>query len=98
MIKQLNTINGSQIFNSTLNGVNYNFRIIWRGTEYVLDLLDTNKNPIIQGIALVTGMDLLSPYKYLNLGFGLFVSNSANPMQDMTYKDLSNTHQILVFN
>ena len=98
MIKQLSVIQGSQTFSSTLNGVNYNFSIIWRGTEYILDLLDTNKNPIICGIPLVPGVDLLAPYKYLNLGFSLSISNTTNPMQEMTYSDLGITTQVLVWN
>jgi hypothetical protein len=98
MIKQLQTIQGSQTFNTSIKGVNYNFSIIWRGTQYCLNLLDTNKNPIITGIALVPGMDLLGPYQYLNLGFGLSVSTTSDPTHEMTYTDLGSISQIIIWN
>jgi hypothetical protein len=56
----------------------------------MMDLSDIYNNPILQGIPLVTGADLLGPYGYLGLGFSLVVqtSNSANAVP--TFDNLGN--------
>lgn len=57
---------GNQTLNINLNGTIYNMTIIWRN-GYVLDIYDVNNNPIITGISLVTGCNLIGQYQYLGI-------------------------------
>jgi hypothetical protein len=72
-------INQPQLLGVTLNGVGYQLRVIWNDFSqcWVMDLLDGDGNPIIQGIPLVTGTDLISQFKYLVIG-GQFIVQSDN--------------------
>ncbi|MER1496687.1 hypothetical protein KC928_16470 [Enterobacter cloacae] len=63
----------NQTFSITLAGTDYQIRILWRGSFWVIDLMDSGGALIIGGIPLVTGADLLAQYSYLNLGFSLYV-------------------------
>lgn len=60
----------NQKFSMTLNGVLYNFTVRWNPVvqSWALDILDEEDVPIIEGIVLVTGCDLLEQYGYLNFG------------------------------
>lgn len=40
---------------------------------WVIDISKSDGTPLVQGIPLVTGDDLLSQYEYMNFGFGLMV-------------------------
>lgn len=58
----------NQIFDIHLGGVHYSLEIRWNAenTTWVLDISDYNTNsPIVLGIPIVTGCDLLETYKYL---------------------------------
>ena len=98
MIKAIPLIPASQTLSINISGETYNLRIIWRNTEYVLDLLDKEKNSIITGIALVTGCNLLRQYEYLNLGFNMFISTDVNKTIDPEYKTLGVSSHLLVYN
>ncbi len=50
---------------------------------WYMDLYDGDDNPLVQGIALVTGLDLLFPYRYLDVPPGaLFVNDHIPPRED----------------
>ncbi|CBJ42544.1 phage baseplate plug protein [Ralstonia solanacearum] len=69
-----------QTFSIWLVGVQYQFTLQWRDTTnggWFLDIADRALNPIISGIPLVTGVDLLAQHKYLGLGFELWVQTDA---------------------
>lgn len=55
--------------------VTYSFTVQWRNAvqTWFLDIADDAGNPLVQGIALITGSDLLHQHQYLELGGGLFV-------------------------
>lgn len=59
-----------QTFRIVLAGVTYQVRLVWNlvSLSWVLDLSDSSGAPLVLGIPLVTGADLLAPYTYLNLG------------------------------
>lgn len=53
-----------------------------------LDIADYNNNPLINGIALVAGLNLLEQYKYMNFGGVLFAESLAAPFIPPTYENL----------
>jgi len=69
----------SERFLVSLAGVQYRFSVLWResdaGGSWYLDIADASGAPIVSGIALVMGVDLLGQYEYLKLG-GSLVLNS----------------------
>ena len=64
----------NQKFSARLNGVTYTFQLKWctPAACWSMDILDGNQNPIIQGVPLITGADLLQQFEYLGFG-GEFV-------------------------
>lgn len=46
---------------------------------WFLDVGDIDNSPIVCGIPMVTGADLLGPYAYLDIGCQFFVYNGTNP-------------------
>ncbi len=69
----------------TLNGVR--FRLDTYTNKYdgcwYLDVYDGDNVALVQGLALVTGLDLLYPYRYLDLPAGLlFVNDLTGPSED----------------
>ena len=79
-----------QTFTARLQGVVYNLRVTWcvPSQTWVLDISDIDDAPIILGIPLVTGADLLEQYAYLGIGGQLFVVCDAGPDAVPTYHDL----------
>ncbi|MCT4716768.1 hypothetical protein MUA01_17570 [Enterobacteriaceae bacterium H18W14] len=64
----------NQIFTIRLGSRQLRLRVMYRDEAgWILDLLETDDTPIINGIPLVTSADLLAPYKHLGLTGGLFV-------------------------
>lgn len=45
---------------------------------WILDIADVNGVPILAGIPLITGQDLLQQFSYLNFGGSLFVSTDGS--------------------
>src|SRR5258708_13324474 len=59
-----------QTFRIQLAGVTYLVQVIWRDTSegaWFLDLSTNDGAPIVQGISIVTGADLLAPSAYLGI-------------------------------
>jgi hypothetical protein len=83
----------NQIFSIDLAGVTYRLTVLWNtpAAVWVLDIADILDNPILQGIPLVTGVDLLSPYPYLNFGGKLIAQTDNVPDVPPTYNDLGIT-------
>lgn len=82
----------SQTFSISLNGSSYNLTLAWRSKDglggWVLELADAANNPLVQGIPLVTGCDLLGQYAYLGIGGGLWVLTDGNSLTIPTYSNL----------
>ncbi|SPA44833.1 phage baseplate plug family protein [Cupriavidus taiwanensis] len=80
-----------QRFAITLGGVDYRLTVQYRkagGAGWVLDIADANNAPLVSGIPLVTGTDLLAQYKHLGFAGRLWVQGSADPDDVPTYEDL----------
>jgi hypothetical protein len=63
-----------QRFFIALAGKKYRLLLRYRSAVeggWILDIADDQDVPLVQGIALVTGTDLLGPYAYLGLGGSL---------------------------
>jgi hypothetical protein len=56
--------------------------------SWVLDIADDIGNPILSGIPLVTGANLLSQYGYLGFGGGLYVMTTSDPDAVPTFENL----------
>ena len=72
----------AQTFQVQLAGVSYNMTLKWNdpNNTWVLDIYDLTKAPMVTGVPLVAGVDLLAPYAYMNFGGKLIVNNdSSNP-------------------
>lgn len=79
-----------QTFSTILAGVQYIMTVKWVAPSncWVLDIDDSDGNPILRGVPLVTGCDLLEQYKYLNFGGELRVQTSSTPDAVPTFTNL----------
>ncbi|ENS4778499.1 TPA: hypothetical protein PFT73_002138 [Klebsiella pneumoniae] len=68
-------------------------RVVWRGVCWFLDLMDSTGSDLIKGIPLITGADLLAQYRFLGLGFSLYVVCDDPASENPTQFDLGiNSH------
>lgn len=77
---------GNQKFNIQLNGVLYKLKFIFRLDGWYLDLLDTAENPLISGLSMSAGIDLLEQHQHIIKG-SLYVSNN-NIGETQSFNDL----------
>ncbi len=80
-----------QTFTISLSGTEYRLTVQWRnadGAGWILDIADTSNNPIIEGIPLVTGVNLLEQYAYLGFTGVLWVQTTADPDAVPTFDNL----------
>ncbi|MEN6629815.1 MAG: hypothetical protein ABFC42_09230 [Sulfuricella sp.] len=61
---------------------------------WILDIADSNKAPIVSGIPLVTGADLLAQYRHLGFSVGLRVQTTDNPDAVPTFENLGDTGKL----
>lgn len=80
----------------TLNGVSYNMLVKWcdPNQSWTLDILDSSNSPLVQGIPLVTGVDLLGQYGYLGIGGQLIVQTDNDTDMIPTFTNLGNTSHL----
>ena len=84
-----------QRFNVSLGGKSYIFQLVFRIDTWFLDVLDVNANPLICGIPLVTGADLLAQYPEFQFGGRLEVGTVGNsPDQTPTFTGLGVQSQL----
>lgn len=86
-----------QVFGIVLSGTSYRMTFVYRdapGAGWVMDIADANDNPLVCGIPLVTGIDLLSQYRYLGFVGGLVVDSDGNPDDVPTYDNLGITSHL----
>jgi hypothetical protein len=86
----------AQKFNIQLAGVTYNLMIVWNEASncWMLDIADRLEVPILQGIPLITGIDLLRQYEYLGFGGSLIVQTDHNPNAVPTLQNLGLTGRV----
>lgn len=75
----------------TLPTGTFGFRLVYADADeggWILDIADAAGAPLVCGIPLVTGSDLLKPYAYLGFGGRLFVLDAADPASPPGFNDL----------
>jgi len=76
----------------TLNNTLYSLRVYWNSNPatnaWVLDISDSSGNPIVAGVPLVTGTDLMAQFSYLNLGGEFIVQTSSDTDAVPTFVNL----------
>lgn len=80
-----------QTFGITLGGQALIMTLQWREAGaacWLLDIADAAGNPMVAGIPLVTGHDLLEQYAYLGLGGALLVATDGDPDAMPTFDNL----------
>lgn len=64
--------------NITLDGTRFRLDAYTNKADssWYMDLFDSNDDPLVTGIAIATGLDLLFPYRYLAVPPGILFVNS----------------------
>jgi len=85
-----------QTFQIALAGVTYSVTLWWStaGNCWNISIADSNQVPIISSIPLVTGMDLLEPFAYLEFGGQLVVQTDHDITAIPTYTNLGTTSHV----
>lgn len=80
-----------QSFSITLGGVEYRLTVKYQNTllgGWYIDIADASGSPLVNGIPLVTGCDLLGQYKYLGFNGEIRVQTSNAPDEPPTWDNL----------
>lgn len=85
-----------QKFNITLAGTTYAFTVRWNipNASWIIDIADSGGSAIVSGVPMVTGVDLLAQYSYLNFGFQLVAQTDNSPDTVPTYGSLGTTSHL----
>lgn len=81
----------AQTVSLSLAGATVRMTLAWRdagGSGWCLDLADADGAPLVAGLPLVTGCDLLGQHKHLGLPFELWVQGDPDPSAVPTYAGL----------
>ncbi|KVE37659.1 phage baseplate plug family protein [Burkholderia sp. BDU5] len=78
-----------QAFKISLGGTIYRLTLVYRGPAgWVLDVADDSGTPIVSGLPLTTGGDLLAQYRHLGFAGRLWVQGAEDPDDVPQYGDL----------
>jgi hypothetical protein len=87
-----------QRFRIALLGVTYQLNFQYRAAPmggWVLDIADAAGVPLVCGIPLVTGHDLLEQYHYLNFGGALMVFSDGDPDAVPSFENLGSSSHLV---
>ncbi len=96
-ILEVPLIANPQRFSIQLNGVGYVFVVKWNTADdagWILDIQDENNVPLVGGIPLVTGADLLAQYGYLGFTGQLQVQTDFDLDAVPTFDNLGDTSHL----
>lgn len=81
-----------QQFSISLGGVFYVLLVTWNtvSESWTLDISDVDGAPIVQGIPLVTGVDLLRQFAYLGFTGALYVQSDSDLLRVPQFDDFGN--------
>lgn len=75
-------VNTPQVFPIDLAGVAYTLTCKWNDSAdsgWIIDIADRSQNPIVSGIPLITGCNLLDGLDYLGIDGELWASTAGDP-------------------
>ena len=84
----------AQTISIQLGAIDYNITVYWNDAPdggWTIDFFDANANPILCGLPMVTGANLLAQYSYFNFGGVLFCGTDGDLSIPPTYTDLGTT-------
>jgi len=86
----------AQVMSIELGGVTYRLNFYWnkQSSSWMLDVADSAGSPIVQGIPVITGLNLLAPYDYLGFTGALVVQTDTDPDAVPTYANLGTTGHV----
>ncbi len=86
----------AQTFQIALAGVSYSVTLWWSWAtdSWNISIADANGVPIVSSIPLVTGVDLLGSFEYLDFGGQLVVQTDHDPDAVPTYANLGTTGHV----
>jgi hypothetical protein len=85
-----------QAFRIVLADKTYGLLLRWNieSHNWVLDISDADGAPLVLGIPIVTGTDLLGQYKHLGIGGSLVAQTDHNPYVVPTFTSLGVTGRL----
>ncbi|MBD2782668.1 phage baseplate plug family protein [Xenorhabdus szentirmaii] len=84
----------NQKFDIQLGGVNYRMQLQWQDfAGWILDIMHPNSEPIVMGVPLVFGVDILEQHSYLGFNGELFFINHG-ALDETNGKELGKTHRL----
>ena len=88
----------NQRFSISLTGTTYGMTVKWSPPSscWVIDIADINGEPLISGIPMITGIDLLQQYEYVGIAASLVVQTDFAPDQVPGFDDLGKTGHLFV--
>lgn len=90
-----------QKFAISLNGTTWRLTFIYRDTAaaggggWIVDVNDAADNPVLCGVPLVTGADLLAQFAYLDFRGTLFVYSDGKPEAVPTFDNLGSGSHVM---
>lgn len=87
MIYEIPLNYGNQKFNIKLGTAQYKLQLIYRAEQWYLDIFDTAENPLIAGLPMLVGDNLLAQHQHIIKG-ALYVLNT-NEDESQAFSDLN---------
>lgn len=90
-------VGAPQRLSIALAGVTYQLTFKYLDCDqggWVVDIAGADNTPLLNGVPLVTGADLLAQYGYLGIGGQLRVQTSSDPDAVPTFENLGDDGQI----
>lgn len=81
-----------QTFSVSLNGTTYEMAVFWCEPDqcWILNIADAQGIPILRGVPLITGANLLAQYEYLGIPGVLQCQTDHDPFAVPTFDNLGN--------
>lgn len=88
----------AQTFQISLGGTVYGLTLHWcdPSNAWTLDVADNSGSPLVQGLPLITGADLLAQYAYLGIGGKLLVQSDFDVSAVPGYTALGSTGHLFL--
>lgn len=94
-VYEIPTAPAPQTFLTRMGALTYRLRILYREVDgglggWILDIASNDGTPLVSGIPLVTGTDLLAPYAHLGFGGAMLVFTDGDPDAVPAFETLGN--------